>query len=125
MCTCTGIRKVLWLLHDFCPHGILFDISGHRPEIRVPIDNTGVWTEEFRMNDRGLAEGDVTGKIKLLLDAKERPIGVQILGLHAGELIGEWVAAMRCSFRTTRSLLYGNTATAATGWVEKVKIRIV
>jgi len=32
-----------------------------------------VWTEEFRMNDRGLAEGDATGKIKLLLDARERP----------------------------------------------------
>ncbi|MFA7166750.1 MAG: mercuric reductase, partial [Desulfoplanes sp.] len=30
--------------------------------------------------------------LKLLLDAKEKPIGVQILGPHAGELMGEWVA---------------------------------
>ena len=60
-----------------------------------------VWTEEFRMNDRGLAEGDATGKIKLLLDARERPIGVQILGLHAGELIGEWVAAMSGGVKLT------------------------
>jgi len=51
-----------------------------------------VWTEEFKMNDR-LAEGEGLGRIKLILDAKEKPLGVQILGLHAGELISEWVAA--------------------------------
>jgi len=53
-----------------------------------------VWTEEFKMNDRGLAEGEGLGRIKLILDAKEKPLGVQILGLHAGELISEWVAAL-------------------------------
>lgn len=53
-----------------------------------------VWTEEFGMNDRGLAEGESLGKIKMILDEKEKPIGIQILGLHAGELIGEWVSAM-------------------------------
>ena len=53
-----------------------------------------VWTEPFGSNDRALAEGGTVGKIKLLLDAKERPIGVQILGPHAGELISEWVAVM-------------------------------
>jgi len=53
-----------------------------------------VWSEEFRTNDRSLAEGEETGKIKLLLDEKEKPIGIQILGPSAGELIGEWVAVM-------------------------------
>ncbi len=53
-----------------------------------------VWTEEFRSNDRSLAEGEEVGKIKLLLDRKEKPLGVQILGPHAGELIGEWIAMM-------------------------------
>lgn len=53
-----------------------------------------VWTEEFRMNDRALAEGDPVGKVKLLLDEKEKPIGVQILGIHAGDLLSEWVAVM-------------------------------
>ncbi len=53
-----------------------------------------VWTEEFRMNDRGLTEGEGLGRIKLVLDEKEKPLGVQILGLHAGELISEWVAAL-------------------------------
>lgn len=53
-----------------------------------------VWTEEFRTNDRGLAEGEETGKIKLILNEKEKPIGIQILGAGAGELISEWVAVM-------------------------------
>jgi pyruvate/2-oxoglutarate dehydrogenase complex dihydrolipoamide dehydrogenase (E3) component len=53
-----------------------------------------VWIEEFRDNDRGLAEGESAGRLKLLLDKKERPIGVQILGPHAGDLLGEWVAAL-------------------------------
>ena len=53
-----------------------------------------VWTEEFTANDRSLAEGEEIGRIKMLLDAKENPIGVQILGPHAGELVSEWVAVM-------------------------------
>jgi pyruvate/2-oxoglutarate dehydrogenase complex dihydrolipoamide dehydrogenase (E3) component len=53
-----------------------------------------VWTEEFKTNDRGLAEGEGLGRIKLVLDEREKPLGVQILGLHAGELISEWVAAL-------------------------------
>jgi len=53
-----------------------------------------VWTEEFKSNDRSLAEGEEAGRIKLLLDERERPIGVQILGPHAGELVSEWVAVM-------------------------------
>lgn len=53
-----------------------------------------VWSEEFRDNDRGLAEGEGVGRIKLLLDRKEKPLGIQILGPHAGELLSEWVAIM-------------------------------
>jgi pyruvate/2-oxoglutarate dehydrogenase complex dihydrolipoamide dehydrogenase (E3) component len=53
-----------------------------------------VWTEEFRGNDRSLAEGEEIGKIKMLLDSKEKPIGIQILGPMAGELVSEWVAVM-------------------------------
>ena len=57
------------------------------------IDYTA-WTEKFADNDRAQAEGESEGAIKLLLDAKERPLGVQIFGPHSGELINEWVAAM-------------------------------
>ncbi len=53
-----------------------------------------VWTENFKDNDRSLAEGEGRGKIKMILDGKEKPIGVQILGPGAGDLIGEWVAVL-------------------------------
>ncbi len=56
--------------------------------------NYTVWTEEFKGNDRSLAEGEKRGMIKMLLDEKEKPLGVQILGPHAGDLIGEWVAVL-------------------------------
>lgn len=58
-----------------------------------------VWTEEFRTNDRSLAEGEETGKIKLILNENEKPVGVQILGPHAGELVSEWVAIMNGEVR--------------------------
>jgi pyruvate/2-oxoglutarate dehydrogenase complex dihydrolipoamide dehydrogenase (E3) component len=50
--------------------------------------------EEFKNNDRSLAEGEKIGKIKMLLDEKEKPIGIQIVGPHAGDLISEWVAVL-------------------------------
>lgn len=53
-----------------------------------------VWTEEFKDNDRSLAEGEGIGKIKMLLDEREKPIGIQILGSRAGDLVSEWVAAV-------------------------------
>jgi len=53
-----------------------------------------VWTEEFKDNDRSLAEGEKEGRIKMILDQKEKPIGVQILGPRAGDLISEWVAML-------------------------------
>ncbi len=53
-----------------------------------------VWIEEFKDNDRSVAEGEKIGKIKMLLNEKEKPIGVQILGAHAGDLLAEWVAVL-------------------------------
>jgi pyruvate/2-oxoglutarate dehydrogenase complex dihydrolipoamide dehydrogenase (E3) component len=58
-----------------------------------------VWTEPFKDNDRSLAEGEETGKIKLLLDKNEKPLGVQILGPHAGELVSEWVAVLNAKVK--------------------------
>jgi pyruvate/2-oxoglutarate dehydrogenase complex dihydrolipoamide dehydrogenase (E3) component len=60
---------------------------------KAGVDYT-VWTEEFKDNDRSVAEGEKTGKIKMLLNEKEKPIGVQILGPHAGDLLAEWVAVL-------------------------------
>jgi pyruvate/2-oxoglutarate dehydrogenase complex dihydrolipoamide dehydrogenase (E3) component len=53
-----------------------------------------VWHEEFKDNDRSLAEGERSGNIKMLLDKNEKPIGVQIFGPQAGELLSEWVAVL-------------------------------
>ncbi|MBU2549760.1 MAG: FAD-dependent oxidoreductase [Proteobacteria bacterium] len=58
-----------------------------------------VWEEAFRDNDRGLTEGEAGGRVKMTLDAREKPIGVQILGLHAGDLLTEWVAALNGGLR--------------------------
>jgi pyruvate/2-oxoglutarate dehydrogenase complex dihydrolipoamide dehydrogenase (E3) component len=53
-----------------------------------------VFTEPFKGNDRSLAEGERVGKIKMILDKNEKPLGVQILGPQAGELLSEWVAVL-------------------------------
>ena len=53
-----------------------------------------VWTEEFKSNDRSLAEGEEVGNIKMILDEKSKPVGIQILGPQAGELLSEWIAVM-------------------------------
>ncbi len=44
-------------------------------------------------NDRAIAEGDVTGLVKLVL-AGNRVIGAGILAPHAGEMIGHWTLAI-------------------------------
>jgi pyruvate/2-oxoglutarate dehydrogenase complex dihydrolipoamide dehydrogenase (E3) component len=53
-----------------------------------------VFSEEFNGNDRALAEGESVGRVKLLLDSREKPLGIQILGPQAGNLLSEWVAIM-------------------------------
>ena len=60
---------------------------------KAGVDYT-VWTESFKSNDRSLTEGEKNGKIKMILNEKEKPIGVQILGPHAGDLLAEWVAVL-------------------------------
>lgn len=53
-----------------------------------------LFEEPFEGNDRALAEGDPSGKIKILVDTRGRLLGCQIVGPHAGELIHEWVVAL-------------------------------
>jgi len=61
--------------------------------------NYSVRIEEFSNNDRNLTEGETRGRIKLILNEKEKPIGVQIFSLHAGELLNEWVAVFNGGVR--------------------------
>ncbi len=51
-----------------------------------------IWTEKFAENDRAIAEGEERGIIKMILDNSEKPLGVQLTGPRAGDLLGEWVA---------------------------------
>lgn len=53
-----------------------------------------VYKYDFAQLDRALVEAATQGFIKLLTDAKRKLIGAQIVGLHAGELIHEWVAVI-------------------------------
>ncbi len=53
-----------------------------------------VYKYEFADVDRALAEGEPKGFIKILTDSRRKLIGAQIIGLHAGELIHEWVAVI-------------------------------
>ncbi|MHB8771184.1 MAG: dihydrolipoyl dehydrogenase family protein [Syntrophales bacterium] len=55
--------------------------------------------EPFTANDRALAEGELTGKIKLMASPQGRLLGCQIIGPHAGELIHEWALALNAGVR--------------------------
>ncbi len=75
-------------------HPELAGIGINEKSARAAGIDYSVWSEKFNDNDRGLSEGESVGQIKLLLDSKEKPLGIQILGPHAGELLSEWVAIM-------------------------------
>jgi len=89
-------RKTDYTFVPWCTytHPELASIGMNENSARAAGLDYSTWTEEFADNDRGLAEGETVGHIKLLLDKKGKPLGVQILGAHAGDLISEWVAIM-------------------------------
>ena len=53
-----------------------------------------IFEEPFADNDRARAEGQIQGKVKLVLDHRERPVGAQVVGPHAGELASQWTTAL-------------------------------
>lgn len=89
-------RKTDYTLMPWCTYTDpeLASIGMNEKTTRKAGIDYSVWTEEFSANDRALAEGTTTGRIKMLLDEKEKVIGVQIAGSRAGDLLGEWVAVM-------------------------------
>lgn len=89
-------RKVSYTFMPWCTYTDpeLAGIGMNEKAARAAGMDYTVWTESFENNDRSLAEGEKIGRIKMLLDAKEKPIGVQILGPHAGELLNEWVSVL-------------------------------
>jgi pyruvate/2-oxoglutarate dehydrogenase complex dihydrolipoamide dehydrogenase (E3) component len=89
-------RKVDYTYLPWCTytHPELASIGMNEKRAKAAGVEYDLWVEEFKDNDRSLAEGEHVGKIKMLLDRKGKPIGVQILGPRAGDLVSEWVAAM-------------------------------
>jgi len=58
----------------------------------------------FTENDRAWAEKAEKGKIKMLLDRKDRVIGVQIAASHAGELIAPAIFGVRKGWKISEFL---------------------
>lgn len=89
-------RKVDYTYLPWCTYTdpALASIGMNETMARQAGINYSIYSEAFADNDRSLAEGETVGRIKLILDEKEKPIGVQILGPHAGDLLSEWVAVL-------------------------------
>jgi len=87
-------RKVKYSFLPWCTYTDpeLASIGMNEKRAREAGIEYSVYTEAFKSNDRSLAEGEQIGKIKMLLDQNEKPLGVQIFGPQAGELLSEWVA---------------------------------
>jgi len=49
---------------------------------------------DFAGNDRARAEGQTRGGIKVITDRRGRVLGADLLGAHAGELVGLWALAI-------------------------------
>jgi len=75
----------------------------------------------FELNelDRAITEGDAGGFIKVLtMPGKDRILGVTIVGAHAGEMLSEFVLAMRWRLGLGKIL---STVHAYPTWMEAVK----
>lgn len=96
-------RKVNYTLLPWCTYTDpeLASIGMNEKRAKEAGIDYSVWEEAFKDNDRSLAEGEKTGKIKMLLDEKENPLGIQILGPRAGDLLGEWVATLNGKIKLT------------------------
>ena len=57
-------------------------------------ENIKIYKVSFEENDRAQAEGDTEGFAKLVLK-NDKILGVTIAGIHAGELLSEFVVAMK------------------------------
>ncbi|MFP4072051.1 MAG: dihydrolipoyl dehydrogenase family protein [Desulfovibrionales bacterium] len=89
-------RKADYTTFPWCTYTApeLANIGQTEEMARAAGTETTVWTEELSANDRAQAEGQTRGRIKMVLDSKGNPIGVQILAPGAGDLLAEWVAVM-------------------------------
>ena len=96
-------RKTDYTFMPWCTytHPELASIGMNEKRAKAAGISYSVYTEEFQDNDRSLAEGEEVGRIKMILNEREKPIGIQILGPRAGDLLGEWVAVLNGGVKTS------------------------
>jgi pyruvate/2-oxoglutarate dehydrogenase complex dihydrolipoamide dehydrogenase (E3) component len=64
-------------------------------EAREQGRNVHVYRHSFQQDDRALVDEEGRGLVKIIADGRGRVLGAHILGPRAGELIHEFVLAMR------------------------------
>jgi len=70
-------------------------------EARAKFDKVSVYRQAFADVDRAFIEGEGKGLIKIVVDKKKQILGAHILGPGAGELIHEYVVAMKAKLPIT------------------------
>lgn len=63
--------------------------------------NISIYRFSFSDVDRSVIEGEAQGLIKLIVDKKKRLVGAHLLGPHTGELLHEYVLAMKANLPIT------------------------
>ncbi|HLG21166.1 MAG TPA: FAD-dependent oxidoreductase, partial [Candidatus Manganitrophaceae bacterium] len=61
-----------------------------------------VYRFPFKQVDRAIIEGEEKGFIKLITDARLRILGAHLIGPNAGDLLHEYVLAMKANLKITR-----------------------
>tara|TARA_B100000959_G_scaffold169472_1_gene177511 strand:- start:2934 stop:4367 length:1434 start_codon:yes stop_codon:yes gene_type:complete len=64
-------------------------------EARKQHDKIKVYKYPFKDHDRAVIDGETEGLIKLVCDTKGKILGASILGVGAGDLINEYILAMK------------------------------
>jgi pyruvate/2-oxoglutarate dehydrogenase complex dihydrolipoamide dehydrogenase (E3) component len=67
-------------------------------EARRAFPSVTVIRQEFHHNDRAVTEGDMAGFLKLMVH-KGRPVGVTVVGAHAGDTLLPWTLALQAGVR--------------------------
>ena len=64
-------------------------------EARKQHDSVKIYKYPFKDHDRAVIDGEIEGLIKLVCNNKGKILGVSILGVGAGDLINEYIFAMK------------------------------
>lgn len=70
-------------------------------EAREKVGPVHVYRFPFKQVDRAIIEGEETGFIKLIADRRLRIVGAHLIGPNAGDLLHEYVLAMKANLKIT------------------------